>query len=112
MAQMKEKAQTWHLKGALGLGVVFVAGLFVSGAFGGVSPLGLTSSGSTDTNSSSTASTSRHDLLRLLGDEYRQRDAERRDRHRSADGHELLDRHAEAGHDRRNLQRDLHAAAG
>jgi uncharacterized repeat protein (TIGR01451 family) len=55
---MKEKAQTWHLRGALGLAVVFVAGLFVSGAFGGVSPLGSTSSGSTDTGTSASVSSS------------------------------------------------------
>ncbi|HEX4655551.1 MAG TPA: S8 family serine peptidase, partial [Mycobacteriales bacterium] len=55
---MKRKAQTWHLKGALGIAVVFAAGLFVAGAFGGVDPLGSTSSGATDTGTSSqTAST-------------------------------------------------------
>ena len=56
MARFKKKAQTWHLKGALGLAAVFVGCLVVYGALGGVSPLGLTSTGSTGTGASAVSS--------------------------------------------------------
>src|SRR3954447_6691188 len=54
--RLKKKAQTWHVKGTLGVASVFVAGLFVSGAFGGISPLGLSSTGATDTGASAVSS--------------------------------------------------------
>jgi len=54
--RLKKKAQTWHVRGTLGVAAVFVAGLFVSGAFGGISPLGLSSTGATDTGASSISS--------------------------------------------------------
>jgi len=56
MTRMRKKAQTWHIKGALGLAAVFATGLFVAGAFGGVSPLGDTSSGATDSGTSAASS--------------------------------------------------------
>jgi hypothetical protein len=56
MTRLKRKAQSWHIKGTLGLAAVFVAGLFVSGAFGGISPLGLTSTGDTGTGTSASSS--------------------------------------------------------
>src|SRR3954453_14768561 len=59
MARIKKKAQKWHVKGTLGIAVLFATGLFVSGAFGGISPLGLTSTGDTgiDTSAVSSADT-------------------------------------------------------
>src|SRR4051794_12809644 len=59
MARIKKKAQKWHVKGTLGVAVLFATGLFVSGAFGGISPLGLTSTGDTgiDTSAVSSADT-------------------------------------------------------
>src|SRR4051794_13245019 len=56
MARIKKKAQKWHVKGTLGVAVLFATGLFVSGAFGGISPLGLTSTGDTGTDASAVSS--------------------------------------------------------
>src|SRR3954469_16871301 len=56
MARIKKKAQKWHVKGTLGIAVLFATGLFVSGAFGGISPLGLTSTGDTGTDTSAVSS--------------------------------------------------------
>ena len=56
MARIRKKAQKWHVKGTLGVAVLFATGLFVSGAFGGISPLGLTSTGDTGTDASAVSS--------------------------------------------------------